>query len=197
MTTLAFTGHRYLKDEGQKAWAINKLNEICLRAASKDTDCFISGGAPGADWWFTDAAWLARWQLAGKPASEPASVSGFPKDGKGIIVSMALPFKGFLNYYMKKNSSHEEYIKERLVKYVEPIIIVNNIVPEGRPQMTQLIHARNRWLVDNQSVIVGLYDGRGSGGTFATLKYAKKKKRRILWLNPTTQTEKWVNTNLF
>ena len=196
MTTLAFTGHRYLRSKEQEEWAIAKLNEICLRAASKDTDCFISGGAPGADWWFTSAAMQARWQLAGQPAGEPASVSGFPKSGKGIIVSMALPFKGFLNFYMKKNKEYEDYIKNTIVKYIEPIIVVDNVVPDGRPQMAQLIHARNRWLVDNQSVIVGLYDGRQSGGTFATLKYAKKKKRRIRWLNPITRTEKWLNTDL-
>lgn len=190
MSSLAFTGHRYLKDRGQEQWAHGALLEACQSAVDKGFNWFCHGGAPYWDWWFGEAAMRARWQHAGKPAGDPFDVSGLPS---GIVVAVAIPFRGFLNYYAKKDKSDKIYIKNVIMKNCEPIITVaGNEEPAGRPRMTQLIHARNRWLVDNNDIIVGLYDGRGTGGTHATLEYARKKGKKILWINPKTKTEKWI-----
>lgn len=190
--SIAFTGHRYLKNKGQEMWAHGALEEACLKAAKNGFNWFCSGGAPYWDWWFLESAMRARWHLAGRPAGEPFAVRGMPD---GIVVTVALPFRGFLDYYAKKRDDDRIYIKNTIMKFVEPIILVESTpAPNERAKMTKLIHARNRWLVDNHDVIIGLFDGRQSGGTFATLKYARKKGKRILWLDPKKKTESWINT---
>jgi hypothetical protein len=187
---VAFTGHRYLKNKSQEPWAFKTLESVALRAMENGADWFSSGGAPYWDWWFLDACQLARWQHAGKPAGGRASVAGLPD---GIVISMAIPFKGFLSYYAKKSEADRTYIQNELLGFVEPIVTVTPVpTPDARPQMTQLIHKRNRWLVDNHDIIIGLFDGRKSGGTKATLEYARKKGKKILWLNPAKEEEKWV-----
>ena len=42
---------------------------------------------------------------------------------------------------------------------------------------------RNRYMVDNASVVVAVYDGR-QGGTASTIAYAAKKGREIIELRP-------------
>lgn len=50
--------------------------------------------------------------------------------------------------------------------------------------------ARDRWMVDHTDrpgdILLACWDGRESGGTFATLKEARKRGRRILILDPRT-----------
>jgi len=45
------------------------------------------------------------------------------------------------------------------------------------------LHARNRYMVDNSSFIIAVYNGEG-GGTKYTIDYAKKKGLRIKILDP-------------
>lgn len=181
--SLAFTGHRYLKGQDQDAWAHGALELAVGRAVESGITWFTSGGAPYWDWWFLDACKQASKQLAGG--------HGLPD---GVVISMALPFRGFLDFYAKKRRDDDIYIRNHLIDgSVEPIVVVHDEpTPKARPRMLQLIHARNRWLVDNHDAVMTVYDGRKSGGTFATLQYAKKKGKPILWLNPVTKTERWV-----
>ncbi len=43
---------------------------------------------------------------------------------------------------------------------------------------------RNRFMVDNSGLIIAVYDGRLSGGTYSTLVYASEKCRRVVIINP-------------
>ena len=40
---------------------------------------------------------------------------------------------------------------------------------------------RNRYMVDQSQRIIAVYDGRSTGGTAATLRYAKGKEIQIIW----------------
>ncbi len=40
---------------------------------------------------------------------------------------------------------------------------------------------RNRYMVDQSQRIIAVYDGRKTGGTIATLRYAQKKEIHIVW----------------
>ena len=44
---------------------------------------------------------------------------------------------------------------------------------------------RNQYMVDNANVLIAIYDGQ-KGGTHNTIEYAKKKKRNIIIINPST-----------
>lgn len=182
MKSLAFIGHRYLKGQDQDHWAHGALDQAVLRAIDSGITWFTSGGTPYWDWWFLDACKAGCRQLARE--------QGLPD---GVVISAALPFRGFLNYYAEKRQDDRNYIKNNLLEYVSPIVFVTDEpAPKARPRMTQLIHKRNRWLVDEHDAIMALYDGRKSGGTYATLQYAKRKGKPILWLNPASKTERWV-----
>lgn len=184
MKSLAFTGHRYLKSKDQESWSFKALDGAVTRAMNNGIDWFTSGGAPYWDWWFIDACLQARKQ-AGKAGG---LASG------GVVISMALPFRGFLDFYAKKRRDDDIYIRNHLIDgSVEPIVIVHDEpAPQARPRMVQLIHARNRWLIDNHDACLALWDGRTSGGTYATMQYAKKKKKPILWLDPVKKEEQWI-----
>ena len=40
---------------------------------------------------------------------------------------------------------------------------------------------RNRYMVDQSQRIIAVYDGRSTGGTAATLRYARGKEIQIIW----------------
>lgn len=182
MKSLAFTGHRYLKSQKQEAWAHGALDGAVGRAIEGGVTWFTSGGAPYWDWWFIASVLAASKSLACE--------HGLPD---GIVTSLALPFRGFLRYYADKRQDDSIYIKNELIPFVEPIVLVHDEpAPSGRTRMVRLIHARNRWLVDEHDGVLTVYDGRNSGGTHATLQYARKKGKPILWLNPVTETERWI-----
>lgn len=45
------------------------------------------------------------------------------------------------------------------------------------------MHIRNRYMVDNSNYIIAVWNGKGSG-TSSTIKYAEKKNREIIIINP-------------
>lgn len=40
-------------------------------------------------------------------------------------------------------------------------------------------HLRNRYIIDHSSLIIAVYDGRKTGGTYTTLQYARKQNKEI------------------
>ena len=40
---------------------------------------------------------------------------------------------------------------------------------------------RNRYMVDQSQRVIAVYDGRPTGGTAATVRYAKEKDVRVVW----------------
>lgn len=183
MKSLAFTGHRFLKTQGQESWAHGALDDAVARAIQNGITWFTSGGAPYWDWWFLDACKAGCKQLACE--------QGLPD---GVVISAALPFRGFWNYYAKKRKDDAIYIKNNLLEYVEPIIFVTDEdAPKARPRMLQLIHARNRFLVNEHDALLALWDGeRQTGGTVSTIKYARKVGKPVLLLDAKKKTEQWL-----
>jgi uncharacterized phage-like protein YoqJ len=45
---------------------------------------------------------------------------------------------------------------------------------------------RNKWMVDNAHFVLAVWNGDENGGTWQTVKYAKKRQRPILQLHPKT-----------
>ncbi|MBR0282920.1 MAG: hypothetical protein IJQ81_15270 [Oscillibacter sp.] len=43
---------------------------------------------------------------------------------------------------------------------------------------------RNRFMVDHVDMLLAVYNGEWRGGTAATVRYAKKSRKRILIINP-------------
>lgn len=47
-------------------------------------------------------------------------------------------------------------------------------------------HARNRWMIDHSETVIAVWDGRTSGGTWATVREVLRRNRRVLVVDPAT-----------
>jgi uncharacterized phage-like protein YoqJ len=176
---VGFTGHRNCR---KPEWLHTTLHEAVGRAAEKGARWFVSGGAPGMDCRFLEAAMLERWHHAGRPGGfdEMYYVKGLPD---GVVVMAALPFPGFWEHYREQEGSYFDTLYQQLD-------VVGHVSQGGYD--VKKIHARNRWIVDESDVVIAVYDGRQRGGTYSTLRYAKQKRKPILWINPENETDKWI-----
>lgn len=175
---VGFTGHRSCKES---EWLHTALHDAVGRAAEKGARWFVSGGAPGMDCRFLEAAMLERWHQAGKPGGfdEMYHVKGLPD---GLVVQAALPFPGFWDHY----KNQQDYF-DTLYQQLDVVAYIS----DGGYDVSKM-HKRNRWIVDESDVVIAVYDGRQEGGTYATLKYARKQGKPILWIDPKKETEKWI-----
>lgn len=82
---------------------------------------------------------------------------------KDIIITLeaALPYRG----WERRNA-------ELLAKCDKVMVCSEDYSPA-------CFMARNRYLVDNSSCVIAVYDGRGRGGTWNTLQYAKEQGKEV------------------
>lgn len=78
------------------------------------------------------------------------------------------------------------YLNARV--YAERVIVLDKSKKYTGPW---LYHNRNKWMVDNCDVVVAVWDGERSGGTFATVRYALGKKP-IWHINPKAYEVGWL-----
>lgn len=64
---------------------------------------------------------------------------------------------------------------QRLIRCCDTVKIHSDCYFEG------CYARRNRYMVDQSQLIIAVYDGRTTGGTAATLRYAAGKEVRIVW----------------
>jgi uncharacterized phage-like protein YoqJ len=55
------------------------------------------------------------------------------------------------------------------------------------------MHKRDEWMVDNSNFVIAVFDGVEDGGTWHTVKYAKKRQRKIIQLHPKTLETRFLN----
>lgn len=63
----------------------------------------------------------------------------------------------------------------------DEVIILNDSLTYPGPSA---YHVRNRWMVDNSSILLAVWDGKKSGGTYQTVKYAEGKGQEIVRIRP-------------
>ena len=52
---------------------------------------------------------------------------------------------------------------------------------------------RNHWMVDRAGVVVAVWNGSKTGGTYATVQYAQKKQRPIWRIDPVKMKVGWLD----
>lgn len=177
---VGFTGHRNCRTTD---WLFEHLNDAVRRAADKGGKWFMSGAAPGRDCDFLEAAMVERWRQAGKPNvgfDGMFDVKGLPD---GVVVQAVLPFKDFWEHYREQVGQYFDNLRRQLD--------VVSWLDEGEYHPGKM-HTRNRWIVDNNDIMIAVFDGRQKGGTYQTLKYARKQGKPILWIDPKKEVEKWI-----
>ncbi len=87
---------------------------------------------------------------------------------------VAIPFRGQENAWPQ--SSKLEYLK--ILESAKE----THVICEGDYAAWKM-QTRNQWMVDNCDLLVGVFDGT-PGGTANCIKYAEKKKKKTIVINP-------------
>lgn len=162
--TLAFTGHRpdrlfgySYKTEGNTKILL-KLRALIERfIVKKGVTTFVSGMALGIDMWSAQIIL----QLKEK----------HPK----IQLVCAIPCANHSARWNKEDQEIHSYIMSQAdhVYYVSE-----------EPYTAWCMVTRDRWMVDNSKFVIAVWDGDEDGGTWQTVKYARKRQRSTVRINP-------------
>ena len=160
--TCCLTGHR----PNKLPWRTDELDPRCLALKRKLYDIadalycsgirhFISGMALGCDTYFCEAIIELR------------------DEHPDIVLEAAIPFKGQSDLWSEADKSRYNY----LVSQCDFETVLQEEFSKG------CMLARDRYMVDNSSVVIAVYNG-SKGGTQYTVNYAKKSDREIIILDP-------------
>ncbi|MCK4787783.1 MAG: DUF1273 family protein [Desulfobacteraceae bacterium] len=169
MNTACFTGHRKVASTFEGPYH-DKLTErlvtLLAELYGQGYRNFISGGALGAD---QDAATavIRLKQLGYLP---------------GISLTIAQPFPSQASRW--KGKSLLRY--NNLLSQADKVIAVS---PD--PFTISKLFIRNEWMVQHSHLIIAIWDGRKSGGTYACMNYAKSLNRRVITINPISLNISW------
>ena len=151
--TCCFTGYREFEIT-EKEIRNRAHVSILFAMHSKGITHFICGGATGFD------------MIAVEIIMEL-------KKKNNITLEIALPFKEQDKYYSKEQKQRFAQI----LKNADKITILSET--NGRASYAK----RNRYMVDNSSLVIGLFDGRQSGANLSMLLYAQQLKTDILTIS--------------
>ena len=151
-TTACFTGHRPKKLKSTKEEIEKKLARSIDDAVSRGFDTFITGLAEGVDLW------------AGSIILQKK------QNGEKLRLVAAQPFRNY--------SEESPEFREILDGADEVYIITDEICD---PEDDEPYSERDRWMVDNSSLVISVYEGQ-SGGTRNTIEYAQKNNVEVVYL---------------
>lgn len=164
--TACFTGHRPHKLYGYEYNSkgnmkiLVKLKAVIKRLIVKrNIKTFITGMALGIDTWSALIVLELKEQ--------------FPE----IKLVCAIPCAE----QWKKWSLDDKEIYEDILRQADYIYYVSE-----EPYTNWCMVTRDKWMVDNSSITIAVFDGNEDGGTWQTVKYAKKRQRSIIQLHPHT-----------
>ena len=101
----------------------------------------------------------------------------------GLKLVIALPFATYGENWLKPSQDELSAQKEKAFKV--------HVVCEG-PYAPWKNHERNKWMAENSSVVVAVWDWQGDGGTANAVRGAIELSRRIIRYNPLTKHEEPV-----
>lgn len=169
MYTACFTGHRKIAGTFEGPYHDKLKDRLVILLAElygqgyKD---FISGGALGAD------------QDAAEAVIRLKQLGYLP----GIRLTIAQPFPSQASRW-KGNS---------LLRYNHILAQADKVVPVSPDPFTmRKLFMRNEWMVQRSHLVISIWDGRTSGGTFACMNYATKLSRRIITIDPVSLNISW------
>ncbi len=155
------TGHRpkefpfrYEEDSHEYIMYRFKLRKELEKLITSGYTTFISGMANGADLDFAEDVLLYR------------------NEGHNISLEAALP------YPIKFSKKDSEYA-DRLYYVLSNCNSKNTVSPYYHKGCMQ---NRNRYMVDRSDLILAIWNGHCSGGTWNTIEYARKKKKEIRYI---------------
>lgn len=162
--TCTFTGHRDMTPAEIEA-VEPELKRLITALASHGVDTYVAGGALGFD--TLVAATVINLRRTTLPQ---------------IKLVLAIPCPEQADRWSAADRALYESIREN----ADEVCVISPHYSNG------CMHKRNRYMVDRSAFLIG-YISRPSGGSFSTLKYAKKQGLRIQNLSPNAvQIEKYL-----
>ena len=160
--TCCFTGHR----PNKLPWRNDESDPRCVALKERISDIlsalysggirhFICGMAVGCDTYFAEAVFKLR------------------NEHDDVTVEAALPFEGQANNWT---------VYQR-ARYFHDVSACDYETLLQKEYTRDCYLNRNRYMVDNSSVLVAVYDG-SRGGTMHTVNYAMKRGLEIIRLVP-------------
>ena len=168
---ICFTGNRniygYNYKDRRYARLMNKLDEYLIKEGFyKDGNKFISGGALGFD--------TLAFRMIDK-ASKTYNIENI----------LAIPFEN----QSKKWSDRDKQVYEDMKLIADKVIYVDTLndykiktVPIGMYHPAKM-QKRNAFMVDNSDLVISCWNGTKSG-TYNCIKYAKKKGKKVINIDP-------------
>lgn len=154
MLTCCFTGHRNINKYSLGTLKA-ELDKTIEQLISDGVVNFEAGGARGFD---TIAA---------------LTVLKMKEKFQQIKLILVLPCKNQAYKWSKSDIETYEYIKSQSDKFIYT----------SEDYYDSCMLKRNRYMVDNAEYVIAAWDGRKTGGTYATVNYARKLNRKIINLN--------------
>lgn len=163
----AFTGHRpksfpWKYDESDSDCVLLKeVLTVQIKAlADRGVTDFLSGMAQGVDLWCSEIVLVLK------------------KKNPALMLHCILPCKG---QESKWTASAQERYRSILAQ-------ANEVVYVGQEYNRDCMLERNRYLVDHSSILLAVYNGTWRSGTGATVRYALKKSRKIIIIDPISRS---------
>ena len=89
------------------------------------------------------------------------------KESYSITLEAAIPYPG------RMKTPDKTF--QRLIRCCDTVKIHSDVFHKG------CYMRRNRYMVEQSQRVIAVYDGRRTGGTAATVRYANEKEIRIVW----------------
>lgn len=93
----------------------------------------------------------------------------FRKSNKNLSLQAAVPYRNRLN-------SHDGYF-QYIIKSCSKITVTSEQYNQG------CFSKRNKFMVDNSDLVVAVWDGVKSGGTYNTIMYAKSQGKQVITID--------------
>lgn len=162
-----FTGyrpHRFgFSPEGLRPEHVQKaLGEQIARLYAEGYRTFITGMCVGVDLWAAEEVLALR------------------RDHPEVELVAAIPFEGQESTWPQ--AARRQY--QRIREACQRVEIISDT-----PGDKQAYLDRNRWMVDSADLVLAVYDFGSQefrSGTAATVRYARRQLRRVVYIHPTT-----------
>jgi len=165
-----FTGHRYQSfrfgdnEKHRECVRLKKAlrKEIINLVKKRSIKHFISGMALGVDIWCAEI------------------ILRLKKRYRDITLECALPCAAQSRYWSE----------EQRQRYYDILAYADRVSKISERYHRGCMMERNRYMVDKSEIVLAVWNGKPHGGTYNTLRYAVKKRKRIIILNPLGRREK-------
>ncbi len=114
-------------------------------------------------------------------------ISGM-EDGSDIIAAQIVGYFRRINkdLILEAAISDESRFHSKNEAFRYAMILCNKITVIQKQYDPGCFQKRNKYMVDKSDVVIAIWNGRTSGGTYNTIKYAQSLGKEIIQINPLT-----------